>query len=385
MVFFEDIAKVAEQVRKRAELVKGEEATKMGLIIPFLSILGYDVFDPTEVIPEFIADFATKKAGQFEKVDYAIAINGDIVMIVEAKGRDQKPTAHDGQLRKYFNGLLKTKVAIVTNGIEYRFFTDLRNENVMDDEPFFSFNILQYDQKQIENLKFFHRDNFDSTLIKRQAEEMIYLQGMTKIIGDLLRSPSDDFIRILISQFKAINPNYVIKGNITPTMIQKFKPLIERSIQNSLVDLMTQGISREMGKDITVSPEIDDIEPIEPEAIKTTDEELGVFEKVKTIVARSKTYKLDVQYKDVVSYFGVHVGKPNWWFLRFYSSPKKKSFVTRLTIDEVKALAAGFEVQEISASLGDAASRVIISSVKDLDQLSDLIIKCYETESAKHP
>lgn len=385
MVFVEDIAKVAEQVRKRAELVKGEEATKMGLIIPFLSILGYDVFDPTEVIPEFIADFATKKAGQFEKVDYAIAINGDIVMIVEAKGRDQKPTAHDGQLRKYFNGLLKTKVAIVTNGIEYRFFTDLRHENVMDEEPFFSFNILQYDQKQIENLKFFHRDNFDSTLIKRQAEEMIYLQGMTKIIGDLLRSPSDDFIRILISQFKAINPNYVIKGNITPTMIQKFKPLIERSIQNSLVDLMTQGISREMGKDITVSPEIDDIEPIEPEAIKTTDEELGVFEKVKTIVARSKTYKLDVQYKDVVSYFGVHVGKPNWWFLRFYSSPKKKSFVTRLTIDEVKALAAGFEVQEISASLGDAASRVIISSVKDLDQLSDLIIKCYETESAKHP
>lgn len=214
---------------------------------------------------------------------------------------------------------------------------------------------------------------------------MIYLQGMTKIIGDLLRSPSDDFIRILISQFKAINPNYVIKGNITPSMIQKFKPLIERSIQNSLVDLMTQGISREMGKDITVSPEIDDPEPIEPEAIKTTDEELGVFEKVKTIVARSKTYKLDVQYKDVVSYFGVHVGKPNWWFLRFYSSPKKKSFVTRLTIDEVKALAAGFEVQEISASLGDAASRVIISSVKDLDQLSDLIIKCYETESAKHP
>lgn len=136
MVFVEDIAKVAEQVRKGAELVRGEQATKMSLIIPFFSALGYDVFDPTEVIPEFIADFATKKAGQFEKVDYAIAINGDTVMIVEAKARDQKPTAHDGQLKRYFNGLLKTKVAIVTNGIEYRFFTDLRNENVMDDEPF---------------------------------------------------------------------------------------------------------------------------------------------------------------------------------------------------------------------------------------------------------
>ncbi|HEY9866127.1 MAG TPA: type I restriction endonuclease [Candidatus Obscuribacterales bacterium] len=388
MVFVEDIAKVAEKVRKVAELVRGEEATKMSLINPFFSALGYDIFDPTEVIPEFIADFATKSPKQFEKVDYAIAIKGEIVMIVEAKARDQKANAHDGQLRKYFNSLLKTKVSIVTNGIEYRFFTDLLEKNIMDDEPFFSFNILNYDQKQIDSLKLFHRDNFDYIQIKNYAEEMVYLRGMTKIIDNILRTPSDDFIKLLISQFKKEHPNYVVGGNITPSMIQKFKPIIEKSIQNSLVDLMTQGISREMGKDITVSPEIDDPEPIEPEetsAIKTTDEELEAFEKVKTIVARSKTYKLEVKYKDVVSYFGVNVGNPNWWFLRFYLSPKKKSFVTRLTIDEVKALAAGFQVQEISASLGDAASRVIISSVNDLDQLSDLILKCYETESAKHP
>lgn len=391
MVFVEDIAKVAEQVRKRAELVTGEQGTKMGLIIPFFSALGYDVFDPTEVIPEFIADFATKKAGQFEKVDYAIAINGDTVMIVEAKARDQKPTAHDGQLKRYFNGLLKTKVAIVTNGIEYRFFTDLRHENVMDDEPFFSFNILNYEPKQIENLKLFHRDNFDSAQIKQQAEEMIYLQGMTKLIDELLRSPSDDFIRFLVSQLSTVNPNCTVEGRVTSKIIEKFKLIVKKSIQNSLVELMTQSISREMGEksEIIVSPDVDECEIIEPELetsnIETTGEELQAFEIVKTIAARSQSYKLDVQYKDVVSYFGVNVGKATWWFLRFYLTPKKKSFVTRLPINEVKALAAGFEVQEISASLGDATSRVIISSVNDLDQLSDLILKCYETESAKHP
>lgn len=391
MVFFEDIANVAEKVRKRAELVKGEEATKMGLIIPFFSALGYDIFDPREVIPEFIADFATRSAGQFQKVDYAIAINGDIVMIVEAKGRDQKPTAHDGQLKRYFNGLLKTKVAIVTNGIEYRFFTDLRHENVMDEEPFFSFNILNYEQKQIENIKLFHRDNFDSSLIKRQAEEMVYLQGMTKLIDNLLRDPSDLFIRFLVDQLSTVSPNCAVEGRVTSKIIEKFKLIVKKSIQNSLVELMTQSISREMGEksEVIVSTEVDDIERIEPELeasnIETTDEELEAFEKVKIIAACSKTYKLEVKYKDVVSYFGVNVGNPNWWFLRFYLSPNKKSFVTRLTIDEVKALAAGFEVQEISASLGDAASRVIISSVNDLDQLSDLILKCYETESAKHP
>lgn len=392
MVFSDDIVKVSEQVRKRADLVTGEEATKMGLVVPFFSALGYDVFDPTEVIPEFIADFAIKKAGQFEKVDYAIAINGVIVMIVEAKARGQKPEAHDGQVKRYFNGLLATRVAIVTNGLEYRFFTDLRHENVMDDEPFFSFNILDYDQKQIENLKFFHRDNFDSAIIKRHAEEMVYLKGMTQLVDNLLRSPSDDFIRFLVSQLSTIAPNYAIAGRVTNKVVDKFRPIVKKSIQSSLVDLMTQSINREIGQPGAVSTESEEIETeeiqdeqgLESEKVETTAEELEAFEKVKAIANRSTANSLEVKYKDVISYFGINVGKTTWWFLRFYLSPKKKSFVTRLPVNEVRALASNFEVQEISASMGDAASRVIISSVNDLDTLGDLILKCYETETARH-
>lgn len=393
MVFSDDIAKVSEQVRKRAEVVAGEEATKMGLIVPFFSALGYDVFDPTEVIPEFVADFAIKKSGQLEKVDYAIAISGVIVMIVEAKARDKKPDAHDGQLKRYFNGLLATRVAIVTNGIEYRFFTDLRHENVMDDEPFFSFNILNYNQKQIENLKFFHRDNFDSTIIKRHAEEMVYLQGMTQLVDNLLRSPSDEFIRFLVTQMSTIAPSYTVEGRVTNKVLDKFRPIVKKSIQSSLVDLMTQSISREMGQPgASADPSMNEFEENQDEQeqelgegkVETTSEEIEAFEKVKLIASRSTTQKLEVKYRDVISYFGLNVGKTTWWFLRFYLSPRRKSFVTRLPIDQVRELAAGFEVQEMSASMGDAASRVVISSVNDLDRLSDLILRCYETEAARH-
>lgn len=393
MVFADDIAKVAEQVRKRAEAVSGEEATKMGLIVPFFSTLGYDVFDPTEVIPEYIADFAIKKAGQLEKVDYAVSISGSIVMLVEAKARDKKPEAHDGQLKRYFNGLRSAKVAIVTNGIEYLFFTDLRHENMMDDEPFFIFNILSHDQKQIENLKFFHRDNFDALVIKRQAEEMVYLNGMTQLVDSLLRSPSDEFIRFLVSQLGNIGPRYAIEGRITSSVIEKFRPIVKKSIQGSLVELMTQSISKEMGQSSEISStqpieEADDIQDESEQAsedvkIETTAEELEAFEKIKSIAAQSKNYTLEVKYKDVVSYFGVNVGKTTWWFLRLYLLPTKKSFVTRLPVSEVKALSSDFEVQEVTASLGDAASRVVISSVSDLDSLSDLILKCYETEASK--
>jgi predicted type IV restriction endonuclease len=394
MAFSDDIAKVAEQVRKRAEAVSGEEATKMGLIVPFFSTLGYDVFDPTEVIPEYIADFAIKKSGQMEKVDYAISISNAIVMLVEAKARDKKPEAHDGQLKRYFNGLRSAKVAIVTNGIEYLFFTDLRHENIMDDEPFFIFNVLNYDQKQVENLKFFHRDNFDALVIKRHAEEMVYLTGMTQLMDSLLRSPSDEFIRFLVSQLSNIGSRYAVESKITSKIVEKFRPIVKKSIQGSLVELMTQSISKEMGQSNEISSPtqlMEEVEEIQDELeqspeddkVETTAEELEAFEKVKAITARSTICALEVKYKDVVSYFGLNVGKVTWWFLRLYLSPKKKSFVTRLPIEEVKKLSLGFEVQEMPASFGDATARVIISSINDLDILSDLILKCYESEASK--
>lgn len=394
MAFADDIAKVAEQVRKRAGEVSGEESTKMGLIVPFFSTLGYDVFDPTEVLPEYIADFAIRRSGQFEKVDYAISINSAIVMLVEAKARDKKPEAHNGQLKRYFNGLRSAKVAIVTNGVEYLFFTDLRHENMMDDEAFFGFNILDHDQKQIENLKFFHRDNFDALVIKRHAEEMVYLSGMTQLVDNLLRSPSDEFIRFLVSQLGNVGSRYAIESRINNRIIEKFRSIVKKSIQSSLVELMTQSINKEMGQPSEASLPtqlIEEVEEIQDESeqesedirVETTAEELEAFEKIKSIAAQSKTYGLEVKYKDVVSYFGVNVGKITWWFLRLYLSPKKKSFVTRLPTNEVEALASGFEVQEMSASFGDAASRVLISSVSDLDSLSDLILKCYETEASK--
>ncbi|WP_461947253.1 type I restriction endonuclease [Nostoc sp.] len=389
MGFTEDIIKLSEQVRKRFDQVVGEEATKMALIVPFLSALGYDVYDPSEVMPEYVADFATRRAGQFEKVDYALAINGTKVMLVEAKARGQKAEAHDGQLSKYFNALLTTKVAIVTNGVEYRFFTDLRDKNVMDKEPFFTFNILEYDTKDIDNLKFFHRDNFEVTAITNHAEEMVYVKGMTQLLGNLLRSPSEEFVRFLVAELGTVAPSYEIKGRITGKIIDKFKPIVKKSIQGSLVELMTRSLSQEITQpvELEVEQEIEEEEKqqeSQESKVVTTAEEIEAFEKIKAITQTSMSYNFELQYKDTASYFGINLGKSTWWFLRLYLSSQKKSFITRLNVDEVKSLASNFEVQEITASLGDTASKVIISSVSDFDKLTSLILRCYEAEAAKH-
>ncbi|OUL32041.1 type I restriction endonuclease [Nostoc sp. 106C] len=389
MGFTEDISRLSEQVRKRADQVVGEEATKMALIVPFLSALGYDVYDPSEVMPEYVADFATRRAGQFEKVDYALAINGTKVMLVEAKARGQKAEAHDGQLSKYFNALVTTKVAIVTNGIEYRFFTDLRDKNVMDKEPFFTFSILEFESKDIDNLKFFHRDNFDVAAIASHAGEMVYVKGMTQLVDNLLRSPSDEFIRFLVSELRTSAPRYEFEGKINTRVIEKFKPIVKKSIQGSLLSLMTSSLSREMAQpeEIEVEAEVEEDEKQQENLeskIVTTAEEIEAFEKIQAITKTSKNYNFEIKYKDTTSYLGINLGKTTWWFLRLYLSSQKKSIITRLTVNEVKSLAPNIEVQEVTASLGDAASKVTISSVSDIDKLASLILRCYEVEAAKH-
>ncbi|MDB9317658.1 type I restriction endonuclease [Nodularia spumigena] len=378
MGFAEDITKLSKQIRKRIDNVFGEEATKMALIVPFLSALGYDVHDPSEVIPEYIADFAIKKAGQFEKVDYALAINGSIFMLVEAKAYGEKAEAHDGQLSRYFNGLLTTKIAIVTNGIDYRFFTDLRHKNVMDKEPFFIFNILDYQTKDIENLQFFHRNIFDVAAITHHAEEMIYVKAITQLIGNVLRSPSEGFVRFLVSELGTVAPGYEIPGRITAKVIEKFQPIIKKSIQGSLAELRTCSLNQEMVKSG------ESINFYQSDKPNIEAEELAAFAKIQTIIKKSKSYKFELQYRETANYFVINIGKVTWWFLRLYLSSTKKSFIARISIDEVKSLASGFLVQEVTATTGEAWSKITISSIDDLDRLARVIIRSYELEAAKH-
>ena len=141
--FFEQLQRFSEQVRRRQPHIRGEESTKQALIVPFLSLLGYDVHDPTELQPEYIADFAKKRAGgPSEKVDYAIRRDNAPVIFIECKAVDCDPSMHSGQLARYFNATPSVPIASITNGIRYMFFTDLEEKNILSDRPFFHFNIF---------------------------------------------------------------------------------------------------------------------------------------------------------------------------------------------------------------------------------------------------
>ena len=158
MEFEERLKNFTVRIAELKKNIKTEEATKTSLIMPFFQLLGYDVFNPNEFTPEYIADVGIKKG---EKVDYAIMLNDEVSILIEAKSVNEQLEKHDSQLFRYF-GTSKAKFAILTNGIIYKFFTDLEKANVMDNAPFLEINLEKLKDSEIVELKKFQKNNFNA-------------------------------------------------------------------------------------------------------------------------------------------------------------------------------------------------------------------------------
>jgi hypothetical protein len=388
MGLLDDLRRLGEQVRKRQALIKGEEATKNALILPFLGVLGYDVFDPSEVQPEYVADFAKKRSGgPSEKVDYAIHLNAAPVMFFECKAADVDPTHHSGQLARYFNATPSVKVAIVTNGIKYLFFTDLEEQNIMGDKPFFEFDVLNFSERDVETLESFTKSKFDAATVRTRAEDIIYTGKVTTYVNELLRNPSESFTRFLLGEID------ITTGKLTAKRVEKFVPIVRKAIQATLLDMATRSIKGETQEAPAAPPPAPPAAiPVTPamptgtipsadgkSGIVTTAEELEAFEIVKRICGDSaSTEKWPVAYKDAASYFGINIGRPKKWFMRLYFDSRRKALVSKVPLERATLLAPGFELDAPPEGVGK--SRVYVSGTKDLDRLRPLILLAYEDE-----
>lgn len=301
-----DFSDKLKQFSKRAEAIKGnlatEEATKTALIMPFFTLLDYDVFNPLEFIPEFVADVGTKKG---EKVDYAIMKDGKPVILVEAKAVDDTLTKHDAQLFRYFT-VTEAKFTILTNGIVYKFYTDLEEKNKMDEKPFLEINILDMTDAQMSELKKFIKDSFDIDTIFNTASELKYTSLIKSQLTNQLNNPSDDFVRFLI--------NYFYSGVKTSNVVERFKPIVKKSFQQFVNDFMNDKIKsilanneekqdEEVAEDIEAVVEID-TKDVEESRIVTTEEEIQGINIVKSILAEIVPIE-DITYKDVERYCGM--------------------------------------------------------------------------------
>lgn len=282
---------LAEKVGKLKVQIDTEESTKHAFVLPFINLLGYDTFNPIEVVPEFTADLGLKKG---EKVDYAIFQNGEPIIIIECKNWKEKLTAHNSQLFRYFH-TTKTRFALLTNGIKYQFYTDLEAANKMDERPFLEFDITQLKENTINEIAKFHKSNFNIDEIVDNASSLKYTKEIKKLIAGELKSPSHDFVRLFAAE--------VYSGRLTEKVMGEFTDLVSKAFTQTISEKVNDRLNSALNKEAEKQQE-EDKEPEKISKVNTTEEELEAYRIVVAILRR----KLPVErivHRDTQSYFGI--------------------------------------------------------------------------------
>jgi hypothetical protein len=299
MDFKDQIRQLADKIVKIKDTVLTEEATKTAFILPLLSYLGYDVFDPSEVVPEFVADIGIK---QGEKIDYAIMRDGKPALLIECKHWKKNLNVFEGQLIRYFQ-VSRTRFGILTNGIEYRFYSDLDRPNVMDEKPFLSFNITEIKENQIEELKQFHKSYYSLDTILSNAGDLKYTSEIKRIIGEeVISNPNEWFVRQIAKS--------VYSGTITPKVLERFAELTKRSMSQVINETFAERFQNALHQNDTEQPKSPVSQETAGEAIEkekhivTTEEEMEGYCLVKAALRNSVSIDR-IFGRDALSYFAV--------------------------------------------------------------------------------
>ena len=360
MDFIDQIKQFSKRVDTLKDSLPTEEATKTSIIMPFFSLLGYDVFNPEEFMPEYTADVGIKKG---EKVDYAILSNGEPTILIECKWIGEKLDKHGSQLFRYFS-TTKAKFGILTNGRIYRFFTDLDENNKMDEKPFLEIDILNIKEAQVTELKKFHKSNFDIEKIFDVASELKYENEFKNVFANLLQNPSDDFVRLFLTD--------TYEGKFTQKVVDKFKPILKKSLNSYITELMNDKIKTALGTQddavpanaeiITKTEEQVEEMPADKESkIITTEEELEGYFLVKNLLKDTVSIN-DITYKDNERYMAIlYKSKTTKWICRFYfnTSTKYLAIPTENKKEEKFVIQNVYDIEQYKDKLIESVSRFI--------------------------
>ncbi|SOC24116.1 hypothetical protein SAMN05880501_11696 [Ureibacillus xyleni] len=319
--FTEQLKNFVNRIGTMKDSITTEEATKTAIVMPFFQTLGYDVFNPLEFCPEFTADVGIKKG---EKVDYAILTDGNPMILIECKSITEKLQKHDSQLFRYF-GTTASKFSILTNGLEYRFYTDLEETNKMDTTPFFSFNILDLRDSQINEIAKFRKESFDVDNITSTASELKYLNALKSYLSVQFETPDEEFIKFLVNQ--------IYDGAKTKNIIEKFTPIINKGIKQMFNEKVNDKLNAALKStgDANVSvnlpePAEDIVELKEDDGILTTPEELEAYSVVKVLL-KNIISPDRIFYRDNKSYFNIIIDNSiRKWIIRVYFE-RSKNFI----------------------------------------------------------
>lgn len=356
---------LALQIRKHRASIETEEATKNAFVMPFIStVLGYDVFNPAEVIPEFTADVGTKKA---EKVDYAIVHDGQVQILIEVKKiSEQLRAEHTSQLFRYF-AVTNARIAILTNGETYQVYTDLDAPNRMDDKPYLVLNFSDIDETLLPELAKLAKGSFDLDSVLSAAGELKYIGQIKRILATQFKQPEDDWVRFLVTR--------VYDGAFTQRVRDQFVPLVEKASRQFLNEQVNDRLKNALGEPDYGSFAVDQQDDSKPDVetidlvdagvneVVTTEQELDGYRVVRAIVC-SEVPSTRVVGRDTKTYFGVLLDDNN------------RKPIARLWFNRSKWYLGVFDENKIE-------TRIAITAVEDIYQHADHLRKTVARYLAK--
>jgi len=316
-----ELKKLAARVPKTVDKLLTEEATKNALVMPFIAALGYDIFDPVEVVPEFTADVGLKKG---EKVDYAIMRDGAVIVLVEAKRATEKLTNHASQLYRYFS-VTQARIALLTNGIEYRFFSDIDEPNKMDSKPFLVLDLTDLKDAHISELSKLTKEIFDLQSMLEAAGDLKYMREIRRVFEEQWDAPDEDFVKFFFAKAASgARFSKSAKEQFTRLVRKTFHQFVTDRVNDRLRSALrvqdddqgsVESSERDAPKTTTSStPASTDTsgpgdEPRD-DGIETTLEELEGFHIVRAIACSVLPVER-ISYRDTKSYFGILVDNNN--------------------------------------------------------------------------
>ena len=307
MSFTEKIAALTQRIPNVFEHLETEEATKNALVMPFIAALGYDVFNPREVVPEFTADVGIKKG---EKVDYAIKRDNEVIMLFECKTAGASLSkANVNQLFRYFT-VTNARIAILTNGVQYRFYSDLEEPNRMDSRPFLELDLAEPREDLIAEVRKLSKENFDLERMLSTANELKYLREVNRVLGEQFEDPDPELVRFF---YKQAYP----KGMFTAAIREQFTGIVKKALQNYIRERVSNrlrtALEREDAAPERVETDVQETsveEIVADDGIETTEEEIEGFHIVKAIV-RQVVLPERIVHRDTKSYMGILLDNNN--------------------------------------------------------------------------
>lgn len=320
MELIDAIKIIAQKNKTMGNSIQTEEAAKTALVMPFIQGLGYDVFNPAEVVPEFVADIADRKG---EKIDYAIFKDGVPIMLIECKWTGYQLTQDNRtQLARYFM-VVPARIGILTNGMDYEFYSDLDDVKTLDNKPFLKFSINDINDTAIKELKKFCKNVFDIDEIIPAAEELKYTNEMKKYLMDSLNEPDADFIRFMTKK--------VYDGKLTSTLTEKFTAITKKAFGQFISDRISDRLASALKEEKASQPSSPqdsgsaDASPasaVDAEKIATTSAEMEGFNIVRAILCKIIPVEM-IAIRDTINYCNVlYNDNRNTPICKFYFNSK---------------------------------------------------------------